>query len=662
MADILDSHRMKLNMHASMSNLAQIGPIINPRNRHIFVLDVLALTVIPIIALVLHRDGIDWLSGNGSAVIFFIVVALSIKLPLFHSCGLYQRYWRYASLNDLFRIAAAVLVTTVVLTAFFFLLQPLLISRGLPIDRTLSITDGILTLLFVGGVRFGVRAHYQWRRESRQRVSGERVLIVGAGQSGTAIAREIRSNPQLNMSMVGFVDDNIDKLNTYIESLPVVGTVAELPALLDRRLIERVILAMPSAPLGRQQEIAEVCEAHGVAATSMPGAYQLLAGHKTIQRVPKVDVALLLGREPANVNSSETIAGLCGKTVLVTGAGGSIGSELCRQIAQSNPARIILLGHGENSIFEIGLELRLTFPDVEARSAIVDVRNRQLVDKVIKQHSPDIVFHAAAHKHVPFMEANAAEAILNNVLGTRNVLDAAEKHAVERFVMVSTDKAVNPSSMMGVTKRLAELLVQAAAQRTGRPYMIVRFGNVLGSRGSVVPIFQRQIAMGGPLTITHPEMRRYFMTIPEAALLVLKAAELGKGGEIFLLDMGEPVYIIDMAQRYLALCGLQLGRDIEIIHTGIRPGEKLSEELFTSSEACRQTSHEKILVTTQNRPIDSEKLEAAVSTLMEIVHAGRTERITSVLQAIVPEYRPNGMAAAVAPDSPPTDTNRVMQS
>ena len=324
---------------------------------------------------------------------------------------------------------------------------------------------------------------------------------------------------------------------------------------------------------------------------------------------------------------------------MVTGAGGSIGSELCRQIARFKPATLILLGHGENSIFEIGLNLRLSFPDLVTHQVIVDVRDALRVNQVVKKYRPTVIFHAAAHKHVPFMEENLDEAITNNVLGTQTMLQAAEAYGVERFVLISTDKAINPTSIMGATKRMAELLVRAAARRSGRAYRAVRFGNVLGSRGSVIPVFQQQIAAGGPLTLTHPDMVRYFMTIPEAVQLVLQAAVLGRGGEIFVLDMGQPVRILDLALDLIKLSGLKPGRDIQIVYSGIRPGEKLSEELFLDSEAYRRTKHEKIFVTVQADPFEAGNLEQAVAELVRLAQQMKTRAALKRMQVIIPEYQ-----------------------
>jgi FlaA1/EpsC-like NDP-sugar epimerase len=456
------------------------------------------------------------------------------------------------------------------------------------------------------------------RSDRRKRATGRRVLIVGAGEAGILVAHEMKSAQQLNMEAVAFVDDDPAKIGTYVQGLPVLGSCAQIAELAVSQQIEQIVVAIPSAPLPRQQELVARCEATGIATYSLPGIYQLLAGYKTVSAVPEMDTRRLLHRPPIQIDRAELSAYLAGATVLVTGAGGSIGSELCRQIARFGPDKLILLGHGENSIFEINLNLRLAYPDLVTCPVIVDVRDRERVAKVVKEHRPDVILHAAAHKHVPLMEKAVGEAIANNALGTRNVLRAAERHGVKRFVLISSDKAVNPTTVMGASKRLAELLVQATAQRSGRAYTAVRFGNVLGSRGSVIPIFQRQIAAGGPITVTHPDMRRYFMTIPEAVQLVLGAGGMAQGGEIYVLDMGQPVRIVDLAVDLIKMAGLQLGRDIEIVYSGIRPGEKLDEELFLEQEQYRRTVCERIFCVTCDQEIKLEALERLIVDLVDL--------------------------------------------
>jgi FlaA1/EpsC-like NDP-sugar epimerase len=624
-----------------------VNSILCLRNRHFFVLDILALLSIPALALTLRLDQLDWWPRFSQPLIFFTIVALLVKVPIFYRLGLYRRYWRYASVNDLTLVLIAVGFSTTILSVLVVGTQSSLQAYGLILPRSVPLLDGLLTCLAVVGVRLGLWGLYHWHRQHQGAMGGRRALVVGAGEAGTLVVREMRANPQLDMEPVAFVDDDPAKVGTHIQSLPVLGTCAQIPELVDRHQIQRIFVAIPSAPLGRLQEIIAVCENSGVATHSLPGIYEILAGHKTISRLPQIDINRLLGREPVEIDQREVAARLAGATVLVTGAGGSIGSELCRQIARFDPAELILLGRGENSIFEVALDLRLSFSDLAMQPVIMDVRDWEQVNRVIEEQRPDVIFHTAAHKHVPFMEANVEEAITNNVLGTHNVLRAAERCGVERFVLISTDKAVNPTSVMGATKRLAELLVVTAARRSRRAYMAVRFGNVLGSRGSVISVFQRQIAAGGPLTVTHPDMSRYFMTIPEAVQLVLQASELGQGGEIFVLDMGQPVRILDLATGLIKLSGLERGRDIEIVYTGIRPGEKLNEELFLEEEDCRRTKCPKIFVATHEGTVEAEVLEQIVFELVNLTRQLQSQNATEQMRGLllkicyyIDQYRP----------------------
>jgi FlaA1/EpsC-like NDP-sugar epimerase/lipopolysaccharide/colanic/teichoic acid biosynthesis glycosyltransferase len=609
--------------------------ILKLRNRHILLLDTLALAILPAVALSLRLEGLDWWSDQGRALILYTLVALVVKVSIFYTLGLYNRYWAFAGVNDLITVGIAIGLSAITLTVLFLYLHPILTPYCLAVFRTVPVIDGLLTPLPVIGFRFGLRGLYYWQRRCRDLIGGRRVLVVGAGEAGAMAARELRANPQLDMEPVAFADDNPAKLGTVIQGLPVLGNCDQIPDLVDHHRIQRIIVAMPSVPLQRQRDIIALCERTGVATHNLPGVYELLAGHKTLSRLPQIDINQLLHREPVAIEQSEVAAYLSGAQVLVTGAGGSIGSELCRQIARFKPAEIILLGHGENSIAEIGLDLRLSFPDLATHQAILDVRDLDRVKHAIKAYRPQVIFHAAAHKHVPIMEADAQEAIANNVLGTWNVLRAAEEYGVERFVLISTDKAVNPTCVMGATKRMAELLMVAAAQRTGHAYMAVRFGNVLGSRGSVIPIFQRQIAAGGPLTVTHPDMCRYFMTIPEAVQLVLQASVLGQGGEVFVLDMGQPVRILDLATDLIKLSGLEPGRDIEIAYTGVRPGEKLNEELFLDGEDYQRTRHHKIFVANNRDTSQVEAMERVASELVNLAGRARTWADIEQLRAIL---------------------------
>lgn len=625
--------------------------VLHMRNRHIFLLDVLALLLIPALALTLRVDGLGWLPEAIPALIFFTGVALLVKFPVFYWQGLYCRYWRHAGISDLTQILIAIGLTTLILTTLFIGTHSMLMQYKLAMYRAVPLIDGLLTLLAVGGYRVALRGLHHWHRQGKRVVGGRRVLIVGADETGTMAVREIRANPQLDMEPAAFVDDDPAKIGTQIEGLPVLGHSEDIAKLVNQYHIQRVIIATPSIPFRRRQAIATVCQHTGVAIHNLPGIYQILAGHKTISSSPKININQLLHRQPIDIDLTEVAAALSQATVLVTGAGGSIGSELCRQIARLNPARIILLGHGENSIFEIELNLRLSFPNLITHQAIVDVRDKKGVSWVVKKYRPQVIFHAAAHKHVHLMETNMRDSIINNILGTQNIVRAAEQHNVERLILISTDKAINPTSIMGLTKRTAELLVVAAAQRLRRAYVAVRFGNVLGSRGSVIPVFQRQIAAGGPLTITHPDMYRYFMTIPEAVQLVLQAMVLGRGGEVFMLDMGKPVRILDLATDLIKLSGLEPGRDIKIVYSGIRPGEKLCEEIFLESENYQRTKHQKIFVSTSKNSTAPEVLDSIVANSISLAEQMQPGAAIKQMQAIIPEYQPHPLSKpAITPE------------
>jgi FlaA1/EpsC-like NDP-sugar epimerase len=623
--------------------------ILTMGNRYLPLWDGAMLSILPMAALALrlgwpgrwleHWPHLGWALG------LYVAASLLVRLSVFHRLGLYRRCWRYASVGDLVQVGIAVGASSAVMTVLVAGAQIGLGAGRLALPDSLPALDAMLTLIGVAGLRISLRALYTWRYRRWRPVlrSGlwragcrraglrsaahqgvKRTLIVGAGEAGIMIAREMRASPKLGLEPVAFVDDDPAKVGTFVQGLPVVGSCTQIRELIAEYQrangvrIERAVVAIPSAPLPRQIEWVALCEQAGVDTYNLPGVYELLAGYKAVSRLPQVDPQKLLHRSPIQIDQKEMAAYLTGATVLVTGAGGSIGSELCRQIAPYRPARLVLLGRGENSVFEIQLNLRLTHPDLGTVPVVADVRDEQRTDAIVAEHRPDVILHAAAHKHVPLMENAVDEALANNVLGTRNVLQAAARHGVSRFVLISTDKAVNPSNVMGATKRLAELLVQATARRTGRSYAAVRFGNVLGSRGSVIPIFQRQIAAGGPVTVTHPEMTRYFMTIPEAAQLVLGAGGMARGGEVFVLDMGQPVRIADLAADMIRQCGLRQGRDIQVVYSGIRPGEKLDEELFTTREVCQRTACRRIMVGTSASTVPLEPLERLVSDLHDL--------------------------------------------
>jgi FlaA1/EpsC-like NDP-sugar epimerase len=610
------------------------------RNRHFLILDLVLLALTPTLAMVL-RVGLGLTADYTEALALLTGLSLLVKLPTFYGFGLYNRYWRYASIEELVQIFIATATAAVITAGLLFGLLSLNLveARGFP--RSAPLIDAMLTLLLAGGTRFSVRvAEHLRSRQSRAR-GGRRVLIVGAGEAGLAIAREAQTSREINLMPIGFVDDNREKVGTHIFGLPVLGTRAQLVELVTAYGIQEVIIAMPTAAGKVIREIVRACDEVGVPSRTLPGIFELLSDQASVSRLRRIEIQDLLRREAVEIESAEVRRMIAGRRVLVTGAGGSIGTELCQQILLYRPALLIAVGHGENSLHALAGRLRQAGPVAPPLELVVaDVRDRPRLSAALQRLRPQIIFHAAAHKHVDLMEHNVEDAVSNNVLGTRHVLECAAEAGVERCVVISSDKAVNPASVMGATKRVAELLVHEAALRTRRPYVSVRFGNVLGSRGSVVPVFQRQIAAGGPVTVTHPDIERYFMTIPEAVQLVLQAGALGECGEVFVLDMGQPVRIQDLARDLIELSGLQVGRDIDIVFTGLRPGEKMAEELFRADEAHTRTKHDKIFVIRNDQPARPEaEWRAQLEALLQAAQAGDTAEVRRVLQQIVPEYR-----------------------
>ena len=583
--------------------------------------------------------------------VWMFSVALIIKPGIYFSFGLYRRVWAYASTRELKLITVAVTTASVAVSLTVILLASLRVYTGFP--RSVLAIDWLLSLLAVGGLRFALRLLAESRStgvDTQRR--GRRVLIVGAGDAGALVVREMQKNPQLNLSPVCFVDDDSSKQKQHIHNVPVEGTLDDIGRLVDARRIQEVIIAIPSAPGRVVRQVTESCRQKGVLFRTMPGIYELIGGKINVGRLREVEITDLLRRAPVQIDENLIGASLSGRRVLVTGAGGSIGRELCRQIARWGPTDLTLLGHGENSVFETLIDLEESFPSLPLHTIIADVRDPDRLANIFNGFSPQVVFHAAAHKHVPLMEANVEEAITNNVIGTRNVVEVALNFEVERLVMISTDKAIRPTSVMGATKRVSELLVLDAAQRSRRAFSVVRFGNVLGSRGSVIPLFKRQIASGGPVTITHPEMKRYFMTIPEAVHMVLQASAMGKGGEVFVLKMGEQIRILDLAEDLIRLSGLEPEKDVEIVFTGIRPGEKLSEDLWDQWARFEPTMHADILRLVDEDILSSQALSRAVNELAYLAGEGDVDEIIRLLDETIP--------GAAVRSVPPPDLTAVV--
>jgi FlaA1/EpsC-like NDP-sugar epimerase len=537
----------------------------------------------------------------------FAVSVTVITISVYYIFGFYRKMWQYASIREMYYVFLGVTAASlVVIAAAYIFIYPEAVMKPMP--RSIYPIAWLLNLVFTSGSRFGVRFFREYRNGNGKNgesaaapVNPKRALIIGAGEAGAMVAKEMYGHPTSGLLPVGFIDDDLRKQGMDLFNIPVLGRREDIPHLVVEYKIDEIIIAMPSAPGQKIREIVDICKGTGVRVKTVPGVYELIDGKVSVSQLREVQLDDLLGRDPVQLDMERIAAYLKGKTVLVTGAGGSIGSELCRQVARFQPGALILLDNTENNLFDIEQELKEHFPDIKQFPELADVRKGCHIKRVFELYHPQVVFHAAAYKHVPMMERFPEHAVDNNIYGTYLVASTAKKHSCETFVFVSTDKAVNPTSVMGASKRAAELVVQhfneqCTKENLNSRFAAVRFGNVLGSRGSVIPTFKRQISAGGPVTVTHPDMVRYFMTIPEAVQLIVQAGSFAKGGELFVLDMGEPVRILDLAEDLIRLSGLTPGKDIEIKITGMRPGEKLREELFTDQEKMSATKYRRIFV------------------------------------------------------------------
>ncbi|WP_135553786.1 polysaccharide biosynthesis protein [Paenibacillus cymbidii] len=542
---------------------------------------------------------------------------------------LYNRIWQYASIGELISVLKVVVTFSIVTYFLTYLIS------GQRIPLSIVIRNFETLVLLIGGTRFAwrvLRDKYLNRKTNQLKA-----LIIGAGDCGTLILKELKFNSASRTMPVAFIDDDIKKHRMQVHGITVVGGRHRIIEIVELFEIDEIIIAIPSASRKDISDIIDICKKTKATLKIIPRINDIIQGKVSINHIRNVEVEDLLGRDPVKTDLALIASYITEKRILVTGAGGSIGSELCRQIARFQPEKLLLLGHGENSIYDIEMEMRRTYPTLNIQSIIADIRDRPRIEEIFHTYQPQVVFHAAAHKHVPLMESNPAEAIKNNVFGTKNVAECADQYGAERFVLISTDKAVNPTSIMGATKRIAEMLIQCLDRTSKTKFVAVRFGNVLGSRGSVIPRFKEQIAHGGPVTVTHPDMIRYFMTIPEAVQLVIQAGSLAQGGEIFILDMGKPVRILDLAQDLIRLSGFEPGVDIKIEFTGMRPGEKLYEELLLSEEGATATTMERIFV---GKPmnINRSELEFEIKRLERVLDAEQ-QVIQEAVKMIVPSYR-----------------------
>ncbi len=611
------------------------------RNRYFLVFDMVGGCGVLVLSYVIRFEGFGWPPGHLRTLLRFLPIAVFLQIVTTFYAGLYRRLWRHAGIVEVERIAATVACIGLAVAGLGVWALPGLglLAPRLPISVAIEYTLLIAVVIALPRLMVRVLA----RGHGRIRPGARRVVIAGAGSAGEAIAKELRANPDLRLIPVAFVDDDPAKHGLQLVGVPVVGPPGGLIDIRERFRADELIVAMPAASGSVIRRLMEEASAAGLRTRTIPSLFEILSGRVGLTSIRPIQIEDLLRREPVRIDLDRVGQLIEGETVLITGAGGSIGSEIARQVAALGPERLLVLGHGENSIFNIIQDLSDRHPQVSVVPIIADVRDARRIRQVFEQFRPGLVLHAAAHKHVPLMELNVADAVTNNVEGSRNVALAAAEFGTKRFVMISTDKAVSPTNVMGSTKRIAEQVVQGVAKDYGRNMISVRFGNVLGSRGSVVPTFLRQIEAGGPVTVTHPEMRRYFMTIPESVQLVLQAAVLSQGGEVFVLDMGEPVRIQQLAEDIIRLCGRELGKDIEIQYTGVRPGEKLYEEMFFGRERAEPTDHPKVL-----RALQAELppgVTTAVEDLVEAAKAGRAEaELIERIQRLVPDYQPTASA------------------
>lgn len=555
-----------------------------------------------------------------------------IMIACFYFFKLYKSIWKYASIDEL--ISVIIAVTTGTLLCFFYGIA--ILGKRLPLSTYFVMWA--FTIMLSGGIRFLRRLIGSIELISPNIIKKtKRTLIVGAGDAGAMVVREMKKHPELGYIPVAFIDDEESKKGKVIHGISIVGDRKDIPLVVHNKDIDEILIALPSIDNDERKEIIRVCNETGCKLKTLPGIYELIDGKATIKQIREVEIEDLLGREQVELNIDDIAGYLKDKVVLVTGGGGSIGSELCRQIARFEPKKLIILDVYENNAYDLQMELNFKYPTLEKRVIIASVRDKKRLDDIFSKQRPDVVFHAAAHKHVPLMETNPKEAIKNNVAGTLNLVECADKYDVKKFVQISTDKAVNPTNIMGATKRICEMIIQSINKVSKTEFVAVRFGNVLGSNGSVIPLFKKQIKAGGPVTVTHPDINRYFMTIPEAAQLVIQAGAMAKGGEIFILDMGKPVKIVDLARDLIRLSGLEPDKDIKIEFTGLRPGEKLYEELLMDEEGIKTTTHKKIFI---GKPmnIDFTELKERIIELNNKLELD-DEAIFEGVEVLVPTYK-----------------------
>ena len=598
------------------------------RQVSLWALDMCGILISVLVSMILtwKYQNLDISTMMLSIIIYMLIHTVSFKL---FRC--YSSLWRYAGEEELVSILLACLV---------YVIPVYIAHRLIGIDYSILfyIVSTILIIGYTGGLRLVYRTGRRFKTRMIVSQDSQRVLVVGAGSAGQMIINELKENPQLKKVPVGIIDDDINKIGRVIHNVKILGDTSQVKEIVEKENVDEIILAMANVDKARKSEIINICKETKCKLKTIPGIYEIIDGKVDIKKIRDVDIEDLLGREPIKVNMEEMRGYIEERTVLVTGGGGSIGSELCRQIASFNPKHLIIVDNYENNAYAIQQELIRRYEGkLNLSTIIASIREYKRMDEIFNEYKPDVVFHAAAHKHVPLMENSPSEAIKNNIFGTLNVAILSDIYKVKRMVLISTDKAVNPTNIMGATKRAAEMIIQTINKNSKTEFVAVRFGNVLGSNGSVIPLFKKQIAEGGPVTITHPDIIRYFMTIPEAVQLVLQAGAMAKGGEIFILDMGEPVKIVDLANNLIRLSGFEPGVDIKIEYSGLRAGEKLYEELLMSEEGLTKTANSKIFI---GKPVefDSKKVMHNLEMLKKIVDNEEVELIDSVMRAFVTTY------------------------
>jgi len=612
-------------------------------------IDIILINISLISAYLLRFDGVigrippDFLRN----AVYLAVAATIVKIACFIFFRLYSSLWKYAGAYELASIVMAAFIGNMIMTSLV-LASHTELPKGVPYaelvltyakaPRSIFVITFFIDIFLIGLVRFGYRVVRRLVKGEIIRIKdAKRVLIIGGGEAGAIIVKELKLHPELKSVPVAIIDDDEFKIGMKLNGVPIVGNRSKIAEVARKQDIDEIIIAIPSAARKNINEIYNECSKTDCKIKILPSVAELIDESVVIQKIRDVNIEDLLGRDPINLDCSEIETYIKGQVVLVTGGGGSIGSELCRQIATFNPRQLIILDNYENNLYDIQNELLYKHPDLNLVPVVANIREKQRLDNIFATYRPGVVFHAAAHKHVPLMEANPTEAVKNNVFGTMNVAECSDRFGVKRFVLISTDKAVNPTNIMGATKRIAEMIIQAINKYSKTEFVAVRFGNVLGSNGSVIPLFKKQIEQGGPVTVTHPEVIRYFMTIPEAVQLVLQAGAMAKGGEIFVLDMGEPVKIYDLARNLIKLSGFEPDEDIKIVFTGLRPGEKLYEELLLAEEGLQATKHDKIYVA---QPVftDLALLKREIEVLKEII-TNNADGVMDYIQTIVPTYK-----------------------